>query len=1226
MATSDAVHQLLHTPVNEMHDHVSSVVQRSGQKSRMGGRLNNNFALPVMAMFALSLLVTWRLYLNAQQNAKQTLQAQFDFRARSISNEIVKRMGTYEQVMRGVDGLFAHAGSVTRDEFHDYVERLDLKENYPGIQGIRFSPAVPLAEKTSHVAAMRRQGMGAYTIHPDGKRELYAPVVYIEPDDEINRVIFGYDTYSDLEHPQPGDSVAGARRAAMERARDTGKAALSGKIRLLFETDQSAQASFLMFLPVYRHEAPHGTLAERRANIIGWVSSVFRADDLMDGILGHGDRDVDIDIYDGEAIHESSLMHDSDNSRFSRGNLPAAHFHATQQLDIAGRTWTMVVSSLPAFETMQDTGKPQLIGVGGFVTGVMLTLLTWLLLYDRARALRAAAALERESRKNRTLLRTAADGMYVFDTNGDMVQVNDAFCRMLGYTEQELLSMNVAQWNAQWPKEELLAKIAALGSSNPPFETRHRRRDGSIIQVEISASRVEIDGRQLVYNSARDITGRKQSEQAIKDSEARLHTLVETAMDAVVIMDSGGAITGWNNQAANIFGWSHDEVVGRLLHQTIIPPQFRESHVRGLKRFLESGEAPLLNSRIEISALHRDGREFPIELSVTPIKMQNEYEFSAFIRDITKKKQFEDLIWKQANYDTLTALPNRRMFHDRLAQEIKKAHRAGLMMALLFIDLDRFKEINDTLGHRVGDLLLVEAAQRIGNCLRETDTVARLGGDEFTVILSELDDASNVERIAENILKKRAEPFRLENEMVYLSASMGITLYPNDATEIEDLLKDADQAMYAAKSMGRNRLSYFTPALQQAAIARLKLINDLRGAMAAGQFMVYFQPITDMATGRVSKAEALIRWQHPERCMVSPMDFIPLAEETGLIFEIGDWVFRESARWVKRWREVIHPEFQVSVNKSPVQFYKEDEEHSAWIEHLHDLGLTGDCLVIEITEGLLLNSDASVTGALLTFRDAGIQVAIDDFGTGYSSLSYLKKFDIDYLKIDKSFTSHLTPGSSDMVLSEAIIVMAHQLGFKVVAEGVETVRQRDLLAAAGCDFAQGYLYSKPLPPEKFELLLKAHSGVLSAGGKCSKVEWDDKYMTGVGFMDEEHNELFGLIENCIQAICNHAPKEQQLMCLDKIASYLSRHCAREEEGMRTAGSHRFDEHIKQHQHIVEKINLMISQFRNDRDAISTQDILHVLFDWFVIHNAGEDRKLADYFRVAGEHGKPGTTS
>ena len=441
----------------------------------------------------------------------------------------------------------------------------------------------------------------------------------------------------------------------------------------------------------------------------------------------------------------------------------------------------------------------------------------------------------------------------------------------------------------------------------------------------------------------------------------------------------------------------------------------------------------------------------------------------------------EEVIWRQANFDSLTGLPNRRMFHDRLEQEIKKAHRAGLKIALLFIDLDKFKEINDTLGHSMGDALLVEAARRIVSCVRETDTVARLGGDEFTAILAELGDTASIERVTENILLKLAEPFHLGAKMAYVSGSIGITLYPDDATEVECLLKNADQAMYVAKNAGRNRFGYFTPALQQAAQAKLQLHNDLRCALAAGQLRVYYQPIVELATGNIHKAEALVRWQHPERGLVSPAQFIPLAEETGLIVEIGNWVFREAAQQVGRWRDSCNPRFQISVNKSPVQFRQFSDARDAWPDHLRELGLPGQSIAIEITESLLLDTEDGIGGKLVEFRNAGIQVAIDDFGTGYSSLSYLKKFNIDYLKIDQSFTRNLTPGSNDMALSEAIIVMAHRLGLKVIAEGVETEAQHMLLATAGCDYAQGYLFSRPVPANEFEALPNLNCKSLPAG-------------------------------------------------------------------------------------------------------------------------------------------------
>jgi len=557
-----------------------------------------------------------------------------------------------------------------------------------------------------------------------------------------------------------------------------------------------------------------------------------------------------------------------------------------------------------------------------------------------------------------------------------------------------------------------------------------------------------------------------------REDEERLRAIIDTALDAVVQMNSEGIITGWSRQAEKIFGWSREEALGRGLSETIIPPRYREAHTQGLKRFLLAGEKTILNPRFEVAGLHRDGHEFPVELSITAVNMAGECEFNGFIRDITQQKESEELIWKQANFDTLTGLPNRHMFHDRMVQEIKKADRAELEIALLFIDLDKFKEVNDTLGHTMGDILLQEAARRIGGCVRETDTVARLGGDEFTIILAELGDTGSVERVAENIRQSLAKPFLLKNEMVYISTSIGITLYPNDATNVDDLLKNADQAMYAAKNEGRNRFSYFTPAMQQSAQARLRLINELRGALEARQFKVYYQPIIDLATGRIHKAEALIRWPHPELGMVSPAHLIPLAEESGLIVEIGDWVFKESARQLKHWEALYSSRLQVSVNLSPAQFSGSGSLCKAWLVYLQELGLPAQSLVVEITEGLLLNTETGVTDELLGFHDAGIQIAIDDFGTGYSSLSYLKKFDIDYLKIDKSFVRDLVIDPNDRALSEAIIVMAHKLGLKVIAEGVETEAQRALLTQAGCDYAQGFLFSRPLPADEFEALLK----------------------------------------------------------------------------------------------------------------------------------------------------------
>ena len=514
---------------------------------------------------------------------------------------------------------------------------------------------------------------------------------------------------------------------------------------------------------------------------------------------------------------------------------------------------------------------------------------------------------------------------------------------------------------------------------------------------------------------------------------------------------------------------TYDDFARRFVH-----PEDAQSISEHIRLELESNE-PDFVVETEVRTLCTDGsmRWMRIRFKALADEHGRKHKLTGVSQDITDKKRSEETIWQQANFDPLTGLPNRRMFQDRLEHELKKSHRDKSTLALMFIDLDKFKEVNDTLGHGKGDILLIEAARRISACVRESDTVARLGGDEFTVILSELDAPNNIGRIAQSIIDALIAPFTLENETAFVSASIGITLYPDDASNLDMLMSNADQAMYVSKSAGRNRFSYFTRSLQETALNRMRLINDLRGALAGHQLHLHYQPIVELSSGDIHKAEALIRWQHPERGLISPAEFIMLAEETGMIIEIGDWVFREAARQVRRLRATYHPNFQISVNKSPIQFRNDDHCFQKWLPHLQQMGLPGQSIAIEITEGLLLDASASVKEKLFALRDAGFQVALDDFGTGYSSLAYLKKFDIDYLKIDRSFVRNLTATSDDMALCEAIIVMAHKLGLKVIAEGIETTTQRHLLAAAGCDYGQGYLFARPLPISEFDALLDA---------------------------------------------------------------------------------------------------------------------------------------------------------
>ena len=556
------------------------------------------------------------------------------------------------------------------------------------------------------------------------------------------------------------------------------------------------------------------------------------------------------------------------------------------------------------------------------------------------------------------------------------------------------------------------------------------------------------------------------------DGEESLHiaaSVFETSREGIMITDANNLIITINRAFTRITGYCLQDVIGKypnmlnpsrhddVLYQTL----WRKVNATG------SWQGEIWNQR-------KNGEVYPQWLTINTV-FNNKGDVQrrvAMFSDISQKKEAERKIWHQANFDSLTVLPNRKMFCERLDHDIKRSKKTKQSLALLFIDLDHFKEVNDTLGHHRGDLLLKEAAQRLSRCVRESDTVARLGGDEFTIVLNELDDNANIDRVVIEILRKISEPFQLGDDVVYVSASIGITLYPHDATSIEALFKNADQAMYAAKNQGRNRHIYFTPSMQRIAQERTQIANDLRVALKGNQFWVAYQPIVELATGKIYKAEALLRWQHPMRGQINPAEFIPIAEETGLINDIGNWIFREAMQQASIWRKSYNSKFQISVNRSPVQFRYDNPTCEEWPIQLKHSGLQGQSIIVEITEGLLMDSSDVIIDKLLSYRDAGIEISLDDFGTGYSSLLYLKKFKIDYLKIDQSFIRSLTPTSKDMALCEAIIVMAHKLGIKVIAEGVETKKQKKLLSDAECDFAQGYLFSKPIHANEFEKILE----------------------------------------------------------------------------------------------------------------------------------------------------------
>ena len=639
----------------------------------------------------------------------------------------------------------------------------------------------------------------------------------------------------------------------------------------------------------------------------------------------------------------------------------------------------------------------------------------------------------------------------------------------------ELGYMNPLRW------QHIADTYAAMGML-PPGATASRAYQGFLYQSQaapdlgwlylslgVAGSLFAVAAAVHFSSLARE---RRRTERTIRQGEVRFRTMFEASPMGIALIDTAsGQFRDINPRYLDIAGRSLEQLRYATWMDIVHPDDMP---------FEQAQLAQLLAHQLQgfrhVKRIVRpDGAVVWVDAAVTAIETAREGgpHHLCMLEDVTARRQSEALIWQQANFDTLTQLPNRRMFHERLRQALAQGRREGARIAVLFIDLDHFKEVNDTLGHHQGDILLIEAARRIRLGLRETDTVARLGGDEFTVILSDLDDLQQVDRIARQILDGLLAPFVLGQEQAFVSASIGITLYPDDADNIEDLLKHADQAMYVSKGAGRNRYSYFTPALQVAAVNRMRLSADLRTALRERQMQLYYQPVLDLRTGRLLKAEALLRWNHPQRGLLAPADFIALAESSGLMADIGDWVFHAVFEQLRRWRAQGHaigwPGLQICINQSPLQLLREGVAAGAWLRHLQALDLPASAIVLDLTEDVLQAAGSGVLRRLHALRQAGVQIALDDFGSGLASLTQLQQCGIDYLKIEGAFIRRLAPGASELALSEAIVTVAHKLGMRVIAEGVETPAQRALLLGMGCDEAQGFLFAAPLTSEQFAL-------------------------------------------------------------------------------------------------------------------------------------------------------------
>ena len=568
-------------------------------------------------------------------------------------------------------------------------------------------------------------------------------------------------------------------------------------------------------------------------------------------------------------------------------------------------------------------------------------------------------------------------------------------------------------------------------------------------------------------------------EARVEERTGQFRDLLEAAPDAMVIVAEDGTIVLVNRQAELLFRWSRHQMIGQPVER-LLPGQLREAHRAHREAYRDKPEVRAMGAKIDLMALRADGSQFPVEISLAPVQTEGGVLVSAAIRDITERKQAEAALAHQALHDALTGLPNRLLLLDRLGQALASARRTGQGVAVLFLDVDRFKLINDSRGHAAGDELITRVARRLDETVRPSDTVARFGGDEFVIVCQDAGSVSEALRLAERVSDALRSPFRIAGEDVFLTASVGIALSDGDEPP-EALLRDADAAMYRAKEQGRARCEFFDQTMRTEAAERLELQTALHWAVERDEMRVYYQPVVDVATEHPVGVEALVRWAHPEKGIVAPASFIPLAEEGGLIIPIGASVLRQSAQDYGRWQAAGAGErFTLGINLSAHQL-----RHPGLVELVHatlqEHAIDPRSLVLELTESVLMEDIDRHTATLLRLRELGVRLAIDDFGTGYSSLTYLRQFPVDIVKIDRSFVAGLGVDTRDTTIVRSVIELAHALGLQVVAEGIERPEQLHALRTLGCDLAQGFLFLPPAPAESLAAWLSASCRLAATG-------------------------------------------------------------------------------------------------------------------------------------------------
>jgi len=681
---------------------------------------------------------------------------------------------------------------------------------------------------------------------------------------------------------------------------------------------------------------------------------------------------------------------------------------------------------------------------------------------------RGYEALAENAEQHASLIDLAPDMIAICTFDGAIETLNPAGCALLGLTVEQAQGASLCNYVHADYLKLLDDGFSGLTRGQRRSSMKMLTSDRREVDVEVAATvygEPQGDAPRQIMLVARDVTEKNRVMREISEREEFLRSIMDTTVDGLVTINEMGIIETANPAAERIFDYRSGGLSGEKI-ASLIPDARgrRQSDSQTVLRSLENAQGSATGR--EVTGLRREGSTFPLEVSLSDFVLRDRTHYIAVMRDITERKRAEDKLKFLATRDPLTHLPNRYLFNERLLEATQSTDKSGSKTAVLFIDLDNFKHINDAMGHSAGDVVLQLAGKRLESCVRGRDMVARLSGDEFTVILEDVREEGEVEAVATRMLRQLSQPFHVDGKELYTSGSIGVIVYPDNCENVNDLLKNVYTASHHAKKQGRNNFQFYSSTLSANALRRMSIEHGLRHALENDEFHIAYQAKVDLSTGRIIGAEALARWDNPDLGPVSPVEFVPVAEETGLIVPIGDWILETACREAKIWFDKGLEHVSVAVNLSVRQF-----QQGALAERVDEVlkltGLPSRCLDLELTESMLVENAEETVRVLKELKALGVSLSIDDFGTGYSSLSYLTKFPLDALKVDRSFVTSLPDNPDAVTMAKAIVNMAKNLGLKVIAEGVENERQSTFLHGLGSDIGQGYLFSRPIPFEDF---------------------------------------------------------------------------------------------------------------------------------------------------------------